>query len=607
MAIAKNVFHLFGSERKNLMTLKMNLANSVFDELLAGLPLRPPEEVMQPERIGAVWPTRLSFAQILLDRLIEQRWQIEISENHLDGDGIGELIYRIKSPTQTFYFVVFSQKLSPEERTDRVIADGWDAAAALCEGELTAERLADLRRNVPRQEYGRADTQTLVWTRGNRSGRFFDYVVDCLAEGEQPDPERLAQGGYIFRSTAYYGNTKFGLKSYRSIDKEHDLHGSFLPQMLAAFLFREFAADLAEHIAEQRSGRAVKIALETRRYLGIGNATGMGLVPFVINHPHLVHAWSMVREIPLARAKQLTLTAADPAVARLHELVSHLHTYFAHDSLDVTHVFAHREKLLAEVEQLLGWLGEFQADGRLLGEVAARPWARLCALASENLSVESQELLHTLLIELYPEHSAGLSRYLDAPRPYRFDVTQTVGELCQLIERCYAWVLADPPEQAEADQLFWYFSADSEEPLIGERGEDDGEWSARPVDIALQVWRLYQDLRGIDSSETIGYFLLVNPHHRAIIARVQSLQDLMYAEIRTNLHHKDVIPLHTQRFQLAQYGMNRFNPQSIYWLRVTLLQGAPIAQDVAHGRAPSRMFFPLPPKLANPAKLEQTT
>ena len=102
--------------------------------------------------------------------------------------------------------------------------------------------------------------------------------------------------------------------------------------MLAAFLFREYAADLAEHIAHQKSDTAVPLAPAIRRYLGIGNATGMGLVPFVINHPHLTHAWSMIREIPLARAKQLKLAADHPDIGRFTALRDHCITCLLYTS-----------------------------------------------------------------------------------------------------------------------------------------------------------------------------------------------------------------------------------------------------------------------------------
>jgi len=33
-----------------------------------------------------------------------------------------------------------------------------------------------------------------------------------------------------------------------------------------------------------------------RRYLGIGNSTGLGMAPFLINHPQLIQQWILSRE-----------------------------------------------------------------------------------------------------------------------------------------------------------------------------------------------------------------------------------------------------------------------------------------------------------------------
>ena len=162
---------------------------------------------MRPERLGAHWQTRLSFARILMRNMCAQRWKIQQSRFDIDSAGRGEALYSIDAAGRTYHFVLFAANLSETEREDRVIAARWDAAAALVSGPIDEKRLETLRKNVPKQEYGRADPQTLVWTRSNRSSRFFNYVVECLSEGRQPDAVILARGGYLFCSTAFYANT----------------------------------------------------------------------------------------------------------------------------------------------------------------------------------------------------------------------------------------------------------------------------------------------------------------------------------------------------------------------------------------------------------------
>src|SRR5204863_8760331 len=96
--------------------------------------------------------------------------------------------------------------IDESERTDRVIAERWDVRAALIRGDHDPRRLATLRREVPRQEYGCADAETVVWTRANRSARHFDRVVERLAAGRQPDRHALGWSAYGLRSTAFYAN-----------------------------------------------------------------------------------------------------------------------------------------------------------------------------------------------------------------------------------------------------------------------------------------------------------------------------------------------------------------------------------------------------------------
>ncbi|MCZ2403011.1 hypothetical protein IV498_07390 [Paenarthrobacter sp. Z7-10] len=56
------------------------------------------------------------------------------------------------------------------------------------------------------------------------------------------------------------------------------------------------------------------------------------------------------------------------------------------------------------------------------------------------------------------------------------------------------------------------------------------------------------------------------------------------------------LPLSTQRFQLATYGMNNFSPQSTDWVRVTLFSGAPRVAEVMNGTDDDDWLFPLAPE-----------
>ena len=55
--------------------------------------------------------------------------------------------------------------------------------------------------------------------------------------------------------------------------------------MLTVFLIRAFTLDLVDHAAKMKAANAVTLAPAQRRSLGVGNATGLGMAPFLINHP----------------------------------------------------------------------------------------------------------------------------------------------------------------------------------------------------------------------------------------------------------------------------------------------------------------------------------
>lgn len=551
---------------------------------------------MQPERLGAQWQYRLSFARILLRNMCAGGWSIERSIFDIDEHGAGEAVYVVTAGSRRYQLVLFAANLSETEREDRVIAARWDAAAVLIVGDLSEERMAFLRANVPKQEYGRAEPESLVWTRANRSSRFFNYTVDCLANGHQPDPAVLAEGGYLFRSTAFYGNTKFGLAPFRPERSEHPLDGSFQLQMLAGFLLREYSVDLADHLAKKRNPQAVSLRQDIRQYLGLGNATGMGLVPFSINNPGVTHTWCYLKEHILAEIRSLELAHDSPVVARAAALFESGRRYFEVDPKPTKGLFAAAGEMMAALESWSEAIRAYALSAIINGLETRQPWASLTEWSEANQSIEAQELLNSCLIELYPEIADPLASQLNFVAPKNTQTPATIAELQRLLQSQYGWSTKWPQDHPDTSKHFWYFSQDSEEPLIGRRGRDPGESMERPLDISQRVQALRADLASWAPDASAAAFLFTHPEHRLMIERAATYGEMDYAEVHTNLLAADCIPLHLQRFQLAQFGMARFDPQSIYWVRVTLFQGAPTAAQVAAGAAPD-WFFPTIPEL----------
>ncbi|MET0444850.1 MAG: hypothetical protein ABW151_09780, partial [Pseudorhodoplanes sp.] len=137
--------------------------------------------------------------RVLLRRLDREGWQLSRVRWDVDARGEGVSIYRAAGPKRSYSLVCFAHDLPPEKRTDRVIAEEWDAAFALFDGDPKPEDIARLAANVPRQEAGRVSDTEIVLARANKSVRLFDHVASCLSGGHQPKPEELAEVGYLMR------------------------------------------------------------------------------------------------------------------------------------------------------------------------------------------------------------------------------------------------------------------------------------------------------------------------------------------------------------------------------------------------------------------------
>ncbi len=271
-----------------------------------GATVRSPDLVLRLERIGAFHQTRLSFLRQLLRRADRERWVFTRPRFDLDARGVGTAVYSVATQGRIYSLVAFAHDLPAEKRTDRVIADAWDATFALFDGVPDDGDIVRLAANVPLQEAGRCRESEIVLARANRSVRLFDLVVGALAVGRQPDADEIESIGYLMRTTAVYGNGKFGIADRERYCGRAELAAPFQAEMLTVWMIRQFTIDLVEHLARVKGvSRAVGLAPHLKRRLGIGNATGLGMAPFLVKHPALLGAWHLARETALARVRGL--------------------------------------------------------------------------------------------------------------------------------------------------------------------------------------------------------------------------------------------------------------------------------------------------------------
>lgn len=378
--------------------------------------LRPPGEVMRLERMGAFFPTRLSFMRVLLRRLGAERARVERRLWRMSPEGYGRAVYTVRVGGHDYSLVAFATALAPEDRTDRVIAEAWDASFVLFDGVPDSGDLHRLETNAPRQEAGRFHPSELVLSRANKSVRLFEHVVERLAAGRQPDAGELARIGYLMRTTAVYGNGKFGIADRAAFCDRRALSGPFAAEMLTVWLIRGFTLDLVEHVARSRSENAVPLAAEHRRLLGVGNSTGLGMAPFLVTHPVLLDHWMQARETALARVRALE-RAAPETVRRLERLMErvarHLDEWEVADERQRARIAVLRREW-AGLRTALDWDGP-------------RPFEAAIA-ATRDLSVEAQELVVALLLEPHGELIDGLADCMAADREPRLEPAMRVDE-----------------------------------------------------------------------------------------------------------------------------------------------------------------------------------
>lgn len=532
--------------------------------------LRTPATVMRLDRMGAAHPMRLSFLRILLRRAQKEKWQFTRSKWNVDANGVGYAVYQAQGPDRTYSLVAFAHDLPDEKRTDRVIATAWDATFTLFDGVPTDEDIERLSKNVPHQEAGRISEKEICLSRANRSVRLFNYVVDTLSKGMQPDAQKLFDVGYMMRTTAVYGSGKFGAVDYAAIQNRQELQAPFQAEMLTVWLIRWFAIDIVNHMAKCiGEEHAVELDPALAKRLGVGNSTGLGMAPFLVRHPDLVNAWITTRETALARVRSLRACDAQTQSGFLDALAAAIENAKLWNTSHPLQV-----KRLADLRNDLSQLDSYM---RTFDWGAIMPWDRLWHWGEDNLSNEGQEALLALLLEphesIIDDLASNLSSALGSQT--KIDGAMSVGELREILSDHFDWALSTDFDNKDENALFWYVSEEKLEPRIGRVGIDEGQELEQPLCISRLVANLQSDLVNWNDTDPIAAVLMRHPEHRLAVKRVQKAPLNPYGEIQDNLVGKGTLPIDMMRCKLAFFGASRFDPRSDKWVRISLFQDMP--------------------------------
>ncbi len=526
-------------------------------------PLRPPDEVMRLARMGSMFPTRLSFLRSLTRYLSAENVKITRPIWQMDAEGFGQAVYHLRLGGYDYSLVAVSTDLPPEMRTDRVIATAWDTAYVLYDGIPDTAEIERITAAAPLQEAARFTERDLILSRANKSVRLFAHVTESLRAGRQPDVDMIRDVGYLMRTTAVYGNGKFGIADRDVIEARRGLEGPFAAEMLTVWLIRHFTHELAEHVG----GAALDPAL--KRHLGIGNSTGLGMAPFLVNHPILVNNWMMARETALARVRAVAALTEDQK-AQLQALADraaqHLQEWNVPDPVHQARIVTLR--------------ADWECARALLTPDALNLPEPLDALMTKLAahSCDVQELMVALIIEPFGALVDDLAASMGDPTGGFCPPLRGTVALRAAIEADFAWALGCDYATPEGCGQFWYISEAKQEPRLGLRFDEPGAELESPLDIGRRIKALHGVLDTVDMP--CSAFLRQHPEHGLAMARVKLGRSYPYAEIRDNLIATSCLPIDMLRCKLSFFGASKFDPKSDRWTRITLCQGAPLADEL---------------------------
>ena len=540
---------------------------------------RDPSIVMKDSRIGAMHQNRISFVRSIVRKMANENWKVTTHSWNMDKDGLGSAVYRIKTEYSVYNFIVFSNQIENSERIDRVIAEKWDVTFTLTQGDVDDELLEQMRINVPLQEAGRNNSKTMILSRANKSVRVFDSVIESLSSGQQPDISSLLNVGYILRTTAVYGNGKFGIADFDAFMDNPDFKLAFSPQMCACYLLRQFSIDWVNYIAKEKSDKAVTLDDDIARFIGTGNATGLGMAPYLLNHPQIIDAWMTAREKCIVAVGKQTMKPQ--AIKDFHTIIQKA----------IWHLGS--VKTIDENQQRLNEISIEELEGILKNKdtIEQGEW-RGFINKSEDLSYETQEIILSSIIEIYPDLVDGFENEMNAKEKLSLDDGLTIADIKEVIKNRYKWATDIDFSDEDSQFYFWYRSEVKEEPRIGVRATEEGQEKEMRLDIARQVNTFNLAIKDADPEMQLVDFLLNNSKFRVIARRIWTMGSSPMGDIQMNVLHKDMLPIDLLRCKLAVFGAAKFDPRSDKWVRVTLFQGAPLLKDIND----EGWLFTLPPK-----------
>ena len=540
-------------------------------------------DIMQLKNLGSYHPTRLSFSRQLIITLIKENWIFKFQDWKINKLGKGYCIISVKNKNNVFSLIIFSHLIKDEERSDRVIADKWDFTFSLFIGIPNAKELKHLKKNVPLQENGNHLKKQLTLSRANKSKRLFNHFLENLSNGLQPKFEQVKKIGYLLRTTAVYGNGKFGIGDYNFKSDSKILRNGFWAEMLTVYMLKIFSIEYVNFLAKNKSKHYTKLNDNISDYLGTGNATGLGMAPFVVNHPKLIHKWINTKQTLIKIAldqKTLSKNKLKLFLLLLENSKKHINQWEVEDKKQQNLINQSRK----EIDQII--------NSKLLFKILNSDYPLKKLLSKFNrINNETREMLYSIFLELFPKVTDSYSEKMNASDKVTLNTNYSIAKIKSLIKLNYSWALKINFNHSSSKYFFWYVSETKQEPRLGLSKEDHGYEKRLPLDIAKQISDLNETLKKMPDKMMISEFCLKHHKFKSIIKRVLINEKYQFSEIHENLEGKKMRPIDILRFKLSFFGACKFDPKSNLWTRITLFQGVPLPKNLKENK--THMFsFP---------------
>ena len=534
--------------------------------------LRPASEIMKLSRLGSFHQSKLSFLRSFIREFKD--WEFKTEYFNLDSNGHGEIVYSLNFEGKSYSLICFANHLDASERSDRVIATKWDSSFVLFDGIPKQEDIQRLKNNVPLQEQGRATFKELALSRANKSVRTFEHVVNSLSEGKQPDKKFLSKVGYLYRTTAVYGSGKFGLADRFMISDRPELKGPFRLEMMLVYFVRKFTIDQVNHTAKAKNpASAVSLDDDIARNLGIGNSTGLGMAPFIVNHPTLLHQWVIAREKALQIVRSIQKVSDEEREKfqkYLKQSMNNMETWLTDSEFQTKK----NNSLKKDLEYFKTYFNDLGTKDYF--------WNEVYLWVSNNMEDEGIEFIVSLMMEPYGKLVEPLCHDMSVDEDQHFTIegSRPTKDIKEIIENYYRWLI--PLDFGKKNNItnFWYYSKNKQEPRLSNRFEEDGSENELPLAIARDIKKLYLEISKFAPKATIAEFLLSNQELRYVVRRVLICEKFPYSEIQDNTTADTIIPIDMLRLKLSYFGAVRFDPRSDLWLRITMYQGAPLPHEM---------------------------